>query len=260
MLKSVMKLDELKWNWDELGKEDPLWAILTRQEMKGNQWEIQTFFETGQKRIHEVFAYLDDLQLNVAFGSALDFGCGVGRLTQPLATKFKKVVGVDIAPSMLTLANQYNSHPESCSYHHNDQNHLAIFQDDSFDFILSIIVLQHMPPTYAMDYIVEFVRTLKHGGLAFFQLPDHYIGPVYVPPKLNLTQKIKGRLNQLVHLLSPPNSQPKAGRIAHMDMYGIPKKELIAFLNKLPIEILDVTSDSKVANNWVSNQYIIRKK
>jgi SAM-dependent methyltransferase len=58
---------------------------------------------------------------------ALDFGCGVGRLTQGLAECFNEIHGVDVSPLMIELARQYNRHNEKCWYHANDFPSLRIF-------------------------------------------------------------------------------------------------------------------------------------
>ena len=48
---------------------------------------------------------------------------------------------------------------------------MLIFDDNSFDFIYSYVVLQHMRPDYALSYLREFVRVLAPGGVMAFQLP-----------------------------------------------------------------------------------------
>ncbi len=38
-----MQFKELQRNWDEFGKTDPLWAILSVPELKGNKWDVEEF-------------------------------------------------------------------------------------------------------------------------------------------------------------------------------------------------------------------------
>ncbi len=254
-----MDLKELQWNWDTMGKEDPLWSILTNEGMRGNKWDPEAFFMTGTNKIKSVFQYLENLNIIVHYGSALDFGCGVGRLTLPLAEKFELVTGVDIAASMLQLAHKFNKYPDRCRYHHNTKNDLSFFQDNSFDFVITFIVLQHMRPEFAKNYIREFVRVLKSSGVAVFQVPTIFKGPVYISPKLNIIQKIKNRWRQFIRFFGiQPSVKP--AKHAHMEMYGTPTQDLLIFLNKLPVEVLDVKMDTHTASSWESNQYIIRKK
>ena len=59
------------------------------------------------------------------------------------------------------------------SYHLNEASDLALFEDDTFDFLLSIIVLQHIPNELKTGYLEEFVRVLRPGGVAAFTVPSH---------------------------------------------------------------------------------------
>jgi hypothetical protein len=81
-----MNIDQLKQNWEAFGRRDPLWAILTQPDKKGGKWQAEEFFCRGKQEIDGVLDYLKSLPLNhvLKLGSALDFGCGIGRLTQAL--------------------------------------------------------------------------------------------------------------------------------------------------------------------------------
>lgn len=166
-----MKLTEVKKNWDEFGKQDPLWSILTKRDKKGNRWGIEEFFKTGEEEIEFVLNYLDFLDVSYFRGRALDFGCGVGRLTQALCKYFNESWGVDIAVSMVELAEQYNRYGDRCKYYLNEANDLSLFANNSFNLIYSRIVLQHMSPEYSKNYIKEFLRVLAPGGVLVFQIP-----------------------------------------------------------------------------------------
>ena len=105
-----MKLEELQENWDQFGKTDPLWAILTHPAKRFRKWGQDEFFRTGKEEIEGVMNKINLLKINFSKNKALDFGCGVGRLSQALCAYFNEVQGVDIAPSMIELANKYNKH------------------------------------------------------------------------------------------------------------------------------------------------------
>lgn len=167
-----MDLQELQTNWNEFGKSDPLWAILTTPEMRGGKWKPEEFFKTGEAEIGGVIAYVESLGLLRSRRAALDFGCGVGRLTQALCPHFDRAIGVDIAPSMIEQARQYNRQGERCTYILNERDDLSVLGDGSLDFIYSNIVLQHMKPEYSRRYIREFARLLAGGGVAVFQIPS----------------------------------------------------------------------------------------
>jgi hypothetical protein len=43
-----MNFPDLKKNWEQFGKEDPFWAILTAHTKKNNQRDKNEFFKTGK--------------------------------------------------------------------------------------------------------------------------------------------------------------------------------------------------------------------
>jgi SAM-dependent methyltransferase len=168
----VSLLDKLQQDWDALGRADPLWGVLSFPEMRGNRWEVNHFFGTGVEEVEAFMAQLDEIGLPVDSQRCLDFGCGVGRVTQVFARYFSSVDGVDVAPSMIERARAFNRHGDRCAYHVNARDDLRLFDDDTFDLVYTRIVLQHIPPELSRRYIPEFVRVLKPRGLAAFHVPS----------------------------------------------------------------------------------------
>lgn len=182
-----MELDKLHRTWNTLGESDPLWAILSEPEKTGNRWNLDEFLKTGEEEIRGLMDYVGSLSVPpLKRGVALDFGCGVGRLTQALAQYFGECHGVDIAETMLERARAINRHGDRCTYHLNQVNSLRLFPAETFDFIYSNIVLQHMPVEVSTSYLPEFVRVLKRGGMVVFQLPSRLaVGPRAAQPLLH---------------------------------------------------------------------------
>ncbi|MEP6909359.1 MAG: class I SAM-dependent methyltransferase [Actinomycetota bacterium] len=167
-------LERHQQEWEELASVDPLWAILTGPEHRGGRWELAEFFDTGETEISEVLTIADDLGEPVRRIRALDFGCGVGRLTRALSSRFRESVGLDISEGMLKLARELNEDRPSCEFVVNAAPDLGLFESDSFDFVYSSLVLQHMPsPEVVESYVGEFLRVLRPGGLAVFQMLSH---------------------------------------------------------------------------------------
>ena len=175
-------LEESRVFWDRHAQRDPLWAILSDTTKRDGKWDVTRFFQTGISEIATLLYELDAQNFAPPRrGSALDFGCGVGRLTQALAPHFERVVGVDISPCMQELATRLNQHPQTVSYICNRAADLSTFEDRSFDFIVSSIVLQHVRPEIVHSYIGEFFRVLAPEGIVVFQLPSHPRRPVNRP-------------------------------------------------------------------------------
>jgi 2-polyprenyl-3-methyl-5-hydroxy-6-metoxy-1,4-benzoquinol methylase len=164
-----MSLEEINKNWTALGEEDPLWVVLTDPAKKGNRWKEDEFFETGKREVENIFEKLRESGISVHHGKALDFGCGVGRLTQALAARFESVDGVDISDSMIRSAKKFNRFPNKANYHVNVREDLGSFPTGEYDFICSMIAIQHIPQNYQRHYIEDFMRVLKPGGVAYFQ-------------------------------------------------------------------------------------------
>lgn len=161
----------LQATWDDLGHKDPLWAVLSFPEMRGGKWDQEAFFASGQEEISRWFDRIRVQGFEVTHGRCLDFGCGVGRLTQALADHFDTCDGVDIAPSMVSLAEGFNRHGGRVRYHVNAEPDLRLFADGTFDAIYCRVVLQHIRRPVSTRYLAEFVRVLKPGGLAYFEVP-----------------------------------------------------------------------------------------
>ena len=166
-----MRLKELQQHWDRFGKTDAMWAIIVDPDRSGNRWNAKEFFDSGRVDAQELLDDLAQAGLEVTPGRSLDFGCGLGRVTQALCEHFEECTGVDIAPSMISGASEYNRHGPRCRYLLNETDDLSLFEDGSFDCVYSLLVLQHMDPEHSKRYLSEFIRVLKPGGVAYFQIP-----------------------------------------------------------------------------------------
>jgi ubiquinone/menaquinone biosynthesis C-methylase UbiE len=248
-----VNIKELETHWNEFGNSDPLYAILTEVGKDGNRWDLEEFFALGKKEIEGLLDHVGSLGLHVKPGRALDFGCGVGRLTQALAAHFVEVWGVDIAPSMIDLANRYNRHRDRCSYQLNRKCDLNIFKNNTFDFIYSNITLQHMAPRYSQAYIQEFIRILSPEGLMVFQLPTS----TSVHHKIGFRQLVKSLLPN--KLLVAYRKMRYGGLKPVMQMYGIDKDVIVKMLEEENGTILHIKQEPTTQEGWLSNLYFVTK-
>lgn len=160
-------------DWEKNAEKDPYWAILTRPQGK---WNPQDFFSTGAHEIKSLLEYVHHLPIPFSpHGIALDFGCGIGRLTRALSPFFDKTIGVDISSKMIQKAIDTNRKYPSIEFIYNPQPELKLFKNEQFDFIYSNIVLQHINKKQQLLYLKEFSRILKSNGLAIIQIPSKRI-------------------------------------------------------------------------------------
>jgi SAM-dependent methyltransferase len=163
--------------WEDWARVDPFWAILTEPGARHGHWDEDEFFESGRTVVESVLADASRLGVPRAHRVAVDFGCGVGRLTRGLAAHFDTAYGLDIAPTMIEQARRLNKAVDGCRFVVHDGDNLHEFATGDVDFLCSMLVLQHLPSVAAIEqYLREFVRVLAPDGVAVFQLPT------FVPP------------------------------------------------------------------------------
>jgi ubiquinone/menaquinone biosynthesis C-methylase UbiE len=257
-----------KQAWENFARDDPLWAVLTDAKMAGQKWDENAFFETGRREIGVVFHHLDSIGISPTAGVALDFGCGVGRLTQALAEHFSKVHGVDISETMIAEARRLGQRSAGCQFHVNSAPDLQLFPDSTFDFIYSSIVLQHVPVRYVKLYLQEFVRVLKPKGILVFQIPDQFRSNT--EQQLPAWQKLRRKLRLRTRL----NSWFFHKEAAEMQMNAVAESKVRRLIERAGARVVDVqlTNSTDAAFNgnlrfleaeplegWVSKQYCVVK-
>ena len=167
------RLAESRKYWDGFAATDPLWAVLAFPDKSDGRWTVSEFMKTGEREIALLFHRFAELHLPAPTGRGLDFGCGVGRLTQAMARRMSHVTGADISPVMIDLARQINRYPDRADYICTADTAIDTLPSRSFQCIYSNIVLQHVPSDISVHYLNEFFRLLAPGGLLVFQLPSH---------------------------------------------------------------------------------------
>jgi len=101
-------------------------------------------------------------------GQILDLGCGAGPYFGALRRLGYQVVGMDTATEMLQLANEEAAkQPEDTWVLRGDALNLP-FQDDTFDAILAVGLLEYLPDD--RDFLEKLKRVLKPGGRAVITL------------------------------------------------------------------------------------------
>lgn len=163
----------IKKKWEKFGEENPYYAVLTIDKYDKEKFSDDArgeFFKTG-------FEYIDRIwnEIKIHFDadffpqSAVDFGCGVGRLAIPLADKAGTVVGIDISEKMLEKARenarQYGF--ENTSFYQTDEFFSA--NEKTFDLIHSTIVFQHINPKEGLRIFENLVKVLNEDGIGVIQ-------------------------------------------------------------------------------------------
>jgi SAM-dependent methyltransferase len=256
-----VELTRWKQNWETLALLDPLWAILSDPSKKGQKWNKDDFFQSGKQHISELLDEVDSTGFPLRRGTALDFGCGVGRLTQALCDYFTKCYGVDISPTMVEQARLYNRFGGACVYVANDAPHLRCFESDTFDFIYTMIVLQHIPPDAGNAYIAEFVRIMKPEGLLIFQVPSTLRNEQANPQPTNNPTLAGAEASSSVENVDSgiATKAVDAKPEQLIDMYGIPRDQVERVVEAAGGRILNVQNYDCAGPGWISFRYWVTK-
>jgi SAM-dependent methyltransferase len=249
----VPQLDDQKREWEEIAGQDALWAILSYSDRKRGGWTQDEFFRTGELEVEALMARVADLGHPIQRGAALDFGCGVGRVTRALADHFDECLGLDISETMVAAARTFNGDRPACRFEVNDRFDLGSYADWSFDLVYTRIVLQHLPSRAAIErYLAEFIRTLTPNGLLVFQLPS----------ALPLTLRLQPRRRAYLLLRrAGMRSEFLYWRLGlhPMRMRHIPSADVIALLNASGARVLDIEARQDSSYGFDDSVYYVTR-
>lgn len=242
--------DRYSRQWEALGADDPYWAVLTDPRRKDGGWDKAEFFQTGVAEIGRVLKTLSRLGIAPRFGLALDYGCGVGRLSRALSQRFQRVLGVDIAEAMLAEARTAHAECPNIEFVRNSGDDLAGIDDASVDFIYSNIVLQHAPRTSQRLLIAEFCRVLGAGGVLVFQVPAH--------PNLRTANGLLHALagNRLLNVAR----RLRYGRRGVMEMHTMAKHEVLDLLSAGGMTLVEAERSNASGSAFVGYRYFAVKR
>lgn len=152
--------------WEKFGRQAPYFGVLADEKFAADRIgeNRDEFFATGRGFVARVLERYERHFGELPRARALDHGCGVGRLTFPLAEEFGSVVGLDISPSMLAEA-EANAREFTAA---NVQFALADDQlsmaNGEFDFVNSYITLQHIPVRRGLAILSQLIDKVRPGG------------------------------------------------------------------------------------------------
>lgn len=242
--------------WEKWGVQDPYFGVLTDPKFRKEEMTAdarQEFFSSGRSHVdHVLRACRGYIYAGFTPGRVLDFGCGVGRLLIPFAELANDVVGMDVAPSMLSEARK------NCDERSID-NVTLVLSDDSlsaangqFDLVHSCIVLQHVEVLRGRALFAQLVDRVRPGGCgaihvtfawdvhaATFGRPPST--PVIPAPPTDFLSKAKGKLRQLLEPWRPQNKnvavEVKVGKLdPEMQMNFYDLSELSFILQRAGIQ------------------------
>lgn len=156
--------------WERLAR-DPYYAVINAEANRSSRFTDdakRALVDSGERDVAQT---VEDIRHWLAPdflpNEAVDFGCGVGRLTMPLAHLARHVTGVDISEAMLVEAsrNCAGAKIDNATFVTSDDYFGADRAVERVDFIHAFIVFQHIPPRAGMWLAEQLIGRLRVGGI-----------------------------------------------------------------------------------------------
>jgi len=172
-------LQRVRQTWMRLGETRPHWSVNAREQfLPGAISENQSSFrDSGEEDARTLIACLARNGLRPgSFGRLVDFGCGVGRVTLPLARRFAGVTACDVSTTHLHVARLAAAEEGARNVVFSLVDAGNWGMTDRFDLWHSRVVLQHNPPPIIGRILRRAFALLAPGGVALFQVPTYLKG------------------------------------------------------------------------------------
>lgn len=154
-------------SWEQWGRQQPYFGVLVDPAFRdmdpgGAAW--QRFMRTGEDHVADLLVRLERLGAPRRFDRALDFGCGVGRVLAPLASRFDEAVGIDVSSAMRSQAeaNLARLGVRNATVVPSDEALSAVA--GQFDLVHSYNVLQHIAPRRGLAITRRLLELARPGG------------------------------------------------------------------------------------------------
>ncbi|MES2901356.1 MAG: class I SAM-dependent methyltransferase [Pseudomonadota bacterium] len=229
--------------WQHLGETEPHWSVLTNDSYFRENFATgrDAFYASGVTELKILDAALARAGLKLEnFKTCVELGCGVGRVTIPLARRFASVTGVDISAAHLRVAQDYLDQSGIDNLSLVRLNSIAdVDKLGSFDVLYSRIVLQHNPPPVMARILSDLLKKLNPGGVAFIQLPTYKAGYRF----------------QINAYLATQNT-------TEMEMHFLPQSFLLGLIQEHDCSVLEIREDDSIGLSVtaISNTLLIQKR
>jgi 2-polyprenyl-3-methyl-5-hydroxy-6-metoxy-1,4-benzoquinol methylase len=168
--------------WESFAAREPFFAVIPNEAHRRANLtpeRVRAFFATGETRVEWIFKMIEPLVPDFAPLAILDYGCGIGRLTLPLAWRARTVVAVDRSPALLAHARE-----EAARQGVTNASFLTPDEFDAggrrFDLVICYGVLQRLRPAGGLALVRRLTDRVSPGGVGVFHFPYVSTTPVGV--------------------------------------------------------------------------------
>ena len=225
--------------WEKLGREQPAWSVLSAEEYRdvGSSDIPEMFYRSGEREVTRLMRALSRHGAGPTFHKAVEYGCGLGRVSIPLAQHCTSLRAYDISAPHLEIAKKYAlklgaRHIQFDQIKRPDQP-----IEVGYDLYYSHLVFQHNPPPLIARLIEQALTGLAPGGIAVFQLPVF--------------------LNGYRFVLAEYLARKRSG----IEMHVLPQRVVLDLMERCNCRLLEVFDSSlNLRDRILSNIFTIQKK
>lgn len=181
--------------WEAFAAREPHFAVLTAPRfLQANLTpeHEREFFASGEAVVSWLLGVIDaGLVPEFAPMTILEYGCGIGRLALPLATRPGSVTAVDRSPAMLERAKREADRRELRHIRFESPEQLSA-TPRKFDLVVCYHVLQRLTDSEAMALIEQLSERIAPGGVGVFQWPYRSADPTIVRASRWIRERLPG--------------------------------------------------------------------
>ena len=167
-------IDDPDESWRKFGKTDPYFGVLTADRFRKENLDeaaLRDFFASGEDHVAHILEISTRyVAPSLTMKSAVDFGCGVGRLVLPLARHFDHATGVDISEDYIAEAMRNCAKHNIINIDFVESVDQLTAQGRRFDLAHSCIVFNHIPWSRGQRIITNLYELLNPGGVLAIQV------------------------------------------------------------------------------------------
>jgi SAM-dependent methyltransferase len=175
-LRSQAAVDSAAWN--VFARHRPYYHILSDPSMLEAGPEAQkAFWATGDRDVQELMTFAG---LSHVGGLGVDFGCGLGRLTQALIPYTASQIGLDISTEMVEQARDLHTASPTLTFRAIEGVDWPI-PSGTASLVISMLVFAHLSTADLVEHSLrEIGRVLAGGGHAVFSIQTNTRRGVFV--------------------------------------------------------------------------------
>jgi SAM-dependent methyltransferase len=233
-------LERIEQSWSEMGEDWPHFSVLSQEQFypRNLPGSISQFWASGEGEAEVTLTLLRRLGFDPAGKTCVEYGCGLGRVTMPLAARFAKVHAYEISASHLALARQRAEAlgAANVQFHHRGGGILASLE--ACDFFYSRLVFQHNPPPVMRELVRLSLASLRPGGTAVFEIPVYLSDYAF----------------RIGEYLKNPGKE-------RMEMHCLPQAEIFALVEAAGCRLIQVREDRTVQlyKECLGNYFVIAR-